>query len=85
MVQCIYGCLLIFQQNDLNYTTVSTSSKVESDEDEEDKDLFMTNIYYFNNGKFKNFIEDSCYRSINYYLGKIKKIINFILFKWMKI
>ena len=28
----------------------------------------MTNIYYFNNGKFKNFIEDSCYSSINYLL-----------------
>ena len=60
--------MLIFKQNDLNYIIVSTSAKVESDEDEEDKDLFMTNIYYFNNGKFKNFIEDSCYSSINYLL-----------------
>ena len=29
----------------------------------------MTNIYHFNNGKFKNFIEDSCYNSINFLLS----------------
>ena len=65
LVPYIYSCLLIFPQNDLNYIIVSTSAKVECDEDEEDQDLFMTNIYHFNNGKFKNFIEDSCYNSIN--------------------